>query len=429
MIHKFRCRRITSVCALVVVFFAGAEFALSQMPNVEVKLSDGQTRIAPVQSFGLDDVTLSAEAGTERVRFEDIAQIVFRSVPIATSPSTCVATLIDGSTLKLSEIRFGERDAELSSADTFQATVGLRNLSLVQFDRFENSPEFAQQFRELQNEDSISGDAIVVERKGELTTVEGVVGELDADKLEFSIGDRTARVALDKIKAIMFYRASGRELPRALGELKLLDGTALRVKRIALADDLLLCTLVCGEELTFPFDVIGELDLAAERATFLSDLQPSTNDWQPLLASSSIANMLRRLKLAKLNQTFNGQPLTLKLVPNSETPYASKLKVFEHGIAINGGGKIAFRLNRQYKSLSGVIGFRPQADANGNVLFRIMVDNRVAFEQNLVHKEMLQPVELNLELNDADRVVFEVDYHDSRSVGDELHLVDLKVKK
>lgn len=86
-------------------------------------------------------------------------------------------------------------------------------------------------------------------------------------------------------------------------------------------------------------------------------------------------------------------------------------------------------MKRKFRKLTGWVGFDPSANPSGIVLFKIIVDGKVKVEQELVSREMNNPVELNVEITNADRIVFQVDYHDGRSIGDQLHLVNLKVSR
>jgi hypothetical protein len=147
------------------------------------------------------------------------------------------------------------------------------------------------------------------------------------------------------------------------------------------------------------------------------------------MTSDAILEKLRRLRLARVNQSFAGRPLSLKFYPDNELSFFAETKQFENGYSIQSGGKLAFALNQQYKTLTGWVGFDPAASPSGNVLFKILVDGKVILEKELIHRVTQNPLELNVDIQDADRIVFQVDYHDGRSSGDQLNLVDLKVSR
>ena len=54
---------------------------------------------------------------------------------------------------------------------------------------------------------------------------------------------------------------------------------------------------------------------------------------------------------------------------------------------------------------------------------------KLLLQERLENKMMDRPLKLDLDINGAKRIVFELSYHDGRSVGDQVHLVDLKVSK
>jgi len=229
--------------------------------------------------------------------------------------------------------------------------------------------------------------------------------------------------------AILFYHAAGRELATPTCQIILTDASKAVVRRLSWKNQSCVATLVCGTELTIPLESISLLDFSLGRDEFLSQIEPSTNDWSALLTSSAVVEKLRRLKLARANESFKGLPLALKFSPQQGLTFVSQTRQFEHGYAIQGGGKLAFSLGGRYRKLTGLVGFDPAANITGHVKFTLLVDGKPVLEQELVHRTMKNPIQLDFDIKDAKRVVFQVDYQDGRSTGDQLHLVNLKVSQ
>ena len=57
----------------------------------------------------------------------------------------------------------------------------------------------------------------------------------------------------------------------------------------------------------------------------------------------------------------------------------------------------------------------------------IQVDGANHVEEVLDAAKMKSAFPIDIDLNDADRIVFQVEYHDRRSVGDILHAVEMKL--
>ena len=154
---------------------------------------------------------------------------------------------------------------------------------------------------------------------------------------------------------------------------------------------------------------------------------PTTNDWEPLIASASLVERLRSLKLARLNESFTASPLSLRVFDEQNLLSPGRIQQFEHGVAIQGGGKIAFSLNGQYSRLTGLAGFSPEASLGGKVTLKIVADGKTAFEKSLVHRTMRGPERIDLDVEGVERIVLIVGYNDGRSTGDRIHLADLKL--
>ena len=115
--------------------------------------------------------------------------------------------------------------------------------------------------------------------------------------------------------------------------------------------------------------------------------------------------------------------------PDPELRFLSELRSFERGIAMAGGTRLSYGVNGRYKRLSGWVGFDPDANQAGNVKLTIRGDGQKLLEKEMLAQQMENPFELTLDINSVQRLTFQVDYHDGRAIGDNIHLVDIKVTK
>jgi len=59
----------------------------------------------------------------------------------------------------------------------------------------------------------------------------------------------------------------------------------------------------------------------------------------------------------------------------------------------------------------------------------MQLDGKNRIEKVLDAPTLREPFEIDVELTGADRIVFQVEYHDRRSVGDILHAVEMKLHR
>ena len=176
--------------------------------------------------------------------------------------------------------------------------------------------------------------------------------------------------------------------------------------------------------------VVAALDFSTGRAIYLSDLLPTTNDWKPLVASSASLESLSRLNLSIADESFSGKPLSLRTLPSDGLDFLATTRAYDNGFAIAAGGRLAFNLNGQFQRLTGLAGFDPDTQALcGNVELQIQIDDKVALSKVMDNQKLLQPFAIDLNLANAKRLVIRVNYHDGRSVGDQIHLVDVRLSR
>ena len=416
-------------CLLFATIAFSPKLIFAQASNVELKTVAGETTNGRLAAIGIDSVTLESKSGKVIFSFDQIESIDFGVAAQPPSGLSAQITLVDGSNIQAKSFSKKSSTFDVIFHCELEHALEARFIDAIRFRTYQNDAEHTRQWREILADTTREGDALVVNRSGELSTVEGVVGDLVGEKIAFSIEDRTAQVALSKIDAILFFHANNQDWAKPICEITLPDQSRVLARKLQWNEAELTVTSVCGAEFNFPVSVLSQINFSLGRDVFLSDVTPSTNDWQPLVTSSRIYEKLRKLKLARINKSFSGQPLSLKFESKTELSFAAERKQYEKGFAIQGGGKLAFALKGQYERLTGLVGFDPEASISGDVLFSVLVDGKVCFEKRMVNEKIANPIELDVDVTDAKRVVFQVDYQDARSVGDQIHLVNLKVSQ
>lgn len=430
-----RARQFSNISIAILLWVSCVDFyvlgqsSFGQSRNVVLSTASGETFEGIIESIGLDRIKLQTAEQTIEFEIEKVDSIDTGNQANAPEKISTLIELVDGSSLNGSKfsIAAGDFSTQLECGIGFAANT--RDIDALRFKSYENKLELSKQYRKIQDDDSREGDTIIVNREGELSSVEGIVGDFGEGKLEFSISDRAARVSLEKMDAVLFYHAADRELAQPACEVLLTDASKAFVRRLNWKDQSCIATLVCGTEITIPFESISKLDFSIGKDELLSQMQPTTNDWNALITSAAIVDKLRGLKLARANESFKGLPLALKFFPNEGLSFVSEIRQFEHGYAVQGGGKLAFSLGGRYQKLTGLVGFDPAANITGRVKFTVLLDGKIAVEEVLIHRAMKNPFQLDVDVKDAKRLVFQVDYQDGRSTGDQLHLVNLKVSQ
>ena len=404
---------------------------------VIVELTDGSSVEGNINSFAEASVELSAPddaAEPLNLSFKQITSLDFETSG-ANNNSTDLeiqsqgrVSFVDGSQASIGSIGIQDGVAEITTVAGVSIEANVSNLKTISFLGSDSDNDQKQQWSNLLGEALPTSDAIVVSKNGTLQLIEGIVGDINDQNLTFSIESRTAEVALEKIKGVVFYRAE-RELTEPMCLLTLADASKFQIRNVDLEGSDLNLTSIGGLQFAIDASQLRRMDFSVGRSVYLSDLIPSTNTWTPLLASSEILEPLKALRIARFNSDFRDQPLMLSSTPESGLSYLVETVAYEKGIAISGGGRVVFALNKQFKRLSGLVGFDPEAHAGSVVRFLVKTDGQTAISEVMRADEILQPIALDLDVSSTDRISFSVEYEDGRSAGDVLHLVDFKVSR
>jgi len=334
--------------------------------------------------------------------------------------------LLDGSSVFADKYKYvdGKIEATLSTGKVI--SISKRNVSSIVFAGDRETTH--KQVRQIKQDADIAADTLVVIRSGEFNAIEGIVKGLDQDSVQFAIDDQSADVPISKLAAITFFKASKTDYSDPLATCVLSDSSRIKLRSFKLDAKHFALTSLTGDLFNVEFSKVVSLEFSSTESVPLSELPPSTNDWRPLLADSGIVGKLKQLRLARFDQSFNGQRLSLEFPrPPAEVEAGrsrTTTREFDSGIAIQGGGRLAWRLDGAYISLSGLLGFPPQASEFGAVRVRMLADGDVVFDQELSKKTMTEPESFEIDLADKRRLVIEIDYADDRSIGDLIHLVN-----
>ena len=410
----------------------------AQTPSVMVTLVDQTQYEGAISECSIDILSLQTETGEKKLAIEEVELVRFQeSAPVSADGSARLRLLdyseivatspaIEGKRL-VGKFGFGSKSKFLK-----------RNVRSIVFDRGQEYDNLVRQVDTVLADRSIAADTLIVFRKGEFNAIEGVVKNLNADRVEFSIGDQTAEVALAKVSAITFFKAGAAEaiedrFSTPLATCELVDGSLLRLSRFAVSDKKIEAVALCGERFSLEYENVLSLNFKMTTSVPISELTPTTNDWSPLVTTASVIEPLRQLRLARFDKSFSGNPIALDVVRPAEEVARGKTatfaKSFDSGIAIHGGGRIAWRLGGNYNRLRGTIGFSPAASPLGSVKFRVLVDGQLQVEQELRKSKMNGPIDFEVEIEGRQRLVFAVDYADGNSIGDIVHLVDVVLEK
>ena len=417
---------------LAIVLPLFGSLALAQTPTAEVRTLDGTKVAGTMVEVTIDQLKLETAKGPQVIALSRIEAIQFPESRKTQLPEQAAQfQLLDGSSVFVKQYKLADQKIASTLTGGTAVSIPKRNVSSIVFKSDDNAIQ--RQVDQIKQDADIVADTLVVLRGEEFNAIEGIVKGLDQKSVQFAIEDQSADVPIEKLSAITFFKAGQNDYSDPLATCVLSDTSRIKLRGFNLAPKQLVLTSLTGEKFNVDFTDVVSLEFDATVFIPITDLMPSTNDWNPLLAGSGIVEKLRSLRLARMNQSFSGRPLSLEVPRTDAEIEAGKTltveRSFETGIAIQGGGRLAWRLDGDYQSIKGLVGFSPDASEFGNVKLRLLVDGKVAYEQELVKSAMTEPETFEVDLQDRQRMIIEIDYADGRSIGDMIHLVNVTLQK
>jgi len=397
--------------------------------SILVKTTDGQSLAGELVALDGQLLELVIQEEKQTLAFDQIDSASFPNAVQNQQPSVLQCQLADGSSFNAQKISVSEAQANLQLSSGQQIAIAQSSLkSLLLFD-VKDDPDKLRRWDEFLPSFTASNDAIVAEKNGALQAIEGIVGDVGNNGFDFQMGGRQVTVKAEKLTGVIFYRAD-RELPETVCHVRLNDDSIIAAAQLSMAEGNVNIVTGTEDRIALPVNAIASFDLSAGRAIYLSDLLPTTNDWKPLVASRTHLESLTKLNQSVANGSFTGQPLSLRTVASDGLDFLSTTQTYSKGFAISAGGRLAFNLNGQFRRLTALTGFDPEMDAlAGSVRLEIQVDQKIALSAVLENRQLVKPFAVDVDLTNAKRLVIRVNYHDGRSVGDRIHLVDARLSR
>ncbi|MEK6644055.1 MAG: NPCBM/NEW2 domain-containing protein [Planctomycetota bacterium] len=210
-------------------------------------------------------------------------------------------------------------------------------------------------------------DVLIVVKDNKPVVVTGALERITPDGIEFTIGRKTQKIALDTAYAAVFAGVPSLEAQPSSAvtcKLRLLTGSELP-GRLASTDDANI-RLDAGTLGTVdaPWELVDELRFRSERIVYLSDLRPSAVTTHSILDIEFPPRM---------DRSVTGTVISLRG------------RSFEKGIGTHSMTSMTFDLKGDYERFTAVVGIDDTASPHGSVILRVLADGRELFKSPPLH--------------------------------------------
>lgn len=379
--------------------------AMSAAPEFTAQLSGGQQVAGQLSELSADRVVLKTADGPRNVHGEAIE--LRRNTATEPSRSPVGVDLWDGSTLAASDYRLTGKKALVKLASGSEIQLDATTVSTVRF--HDQAPDIARQWNEILRAGR-TDDLLVVRKQDALDSLAGVIGDVNDETVQFTLGDEALQVKRTKVEGLVFAQPAGAARPRG-AFCTLIDrfGTKLAAQRVKIEGGAAKVMSPSGVELSMPLE---QLALVRFNVQFLSDLEPEQVVYTPFVAGR---------KSLKAERAFFGPRLNRGLEPSG---MRLGERQFSKGITMHSRSELVFRLPGGFSRFQATAGIDDSVRPGGNVRLLVYGDDRLLAEQVITGRD--EPRRLDVDIRGAARLKIVADYNGDE-VADHLDLCEARI--
>ena len=363
-------------------------------------------------------VQIQTPDGLQSFPLKALRRVAVSDSKSATPENAVNVELLDGSRLVATKfsVTGGKAAAVVSGAEATGPTNRLRH---ALFRDLSKDPMLQADWDALLAR-RLEGDSLAFTRERDDTLImehlEGAIGNVDEEAVAFSYQGDILKPKRTKVLGLV-YLTVDRELPAAIGIVRLTDGSTLQASDLKWESDQLQVTLSSGWSLELPGASLESFEFAASNTVYLSELKPTSVTCEPFFGV--VLDSERQGYLPRMDEDHRGKPLKL-----SERDETSK------GIAIRSHTTLVYRFDKPYKRLqatAGIAEYILNGDVTPHLVLKIATDRKVLLEEEITGDS--KPLEIDLDLAGVQRLTVEVQYGKAQDIADFLHLCNVRLTK
>lgn len=392
--------------ALVVTSLLGAA------PTVELHTLDGRTVRGSVAEFSTASIVVTTDSGQVALEAGGLLDVVPQPTSTAApseSAGPCHIDLVDGSSIVAREYAIDGGDATLTLADGGAMHLPHDAIRAVRF--AEQTEPVAAQWSTIVSAPQ-AADLIVVRKDEALDYLEGVLGRVTAETVEFKLDDELIPVGRGKVEGIVYYHGK-RELPASVCVVADRDGSTAEAREVHLDGERLRIVSAAGATIDWPWASVARIDFSKGKLVYLSDLEPESFTWSPYFGTAADQPALAGFLRWRADRGFASPTLRVGGIAYSK------------GIALHSRSELTFRLTGRFRTLQATAGIDDAAGKGGNVELVIQGDDRELLRTTVAGGQA--PIPIELDVAGVERLKIVVDFGDDLDVADHLDLCEAKV--
>lgn len=376
---------------------------LMAAPEVQVRTLDGNSAKGSLENISSQQIVLNQQ-GTSRTFLTNNLQTIQVGTAPVVSRDALLVELSDGTQFQAKQYTAADGTSTIETTGGMSVTLPSSKVAALRLGR--ETETLLKEWEELKEKKTAS-DLLVIQKEEALDYLEGVIGAIDEERINFAIPGREIKANREKVYGIFFYQRAGRQLPESICQVVDVDGSRYEVRELKLTDQGLAITTPSGAEFTRKLSGISSLDYTRGKIVYLSDLKPLNLKETPF---------------------YDIMPASTRFDTNLE---GGKLKIgsqeFEKGLALHSRTEVEYYLGGKYRTLKAVVGIDELVGNQGHAELIISSERGQHFATQLTGSEAPRPIDIDV--SQVQRLRILVDFGKDRDVADHVNLCDAKVIK
>ena len=392
--------------------------ALLSSVVVDVTLSDGQRQSGELLALSNEQITVTLENGEKQAFARTgLQEIRFPKSEADSSPVKARVRLTDQSLIPCEAVVMEDGQIVIDKGRPGEWTAKSKTVETIRWSLPDEETD--DQWNEIATK--VGAYDLLVIRRQSLDYLKGVVVGIDSEAVKFQYSGDTIPAPLAKVAGIMLAKQAA-EQPTVRIRLTTHDGGLWMLDSASLDKNQVSVITASGVKARLPLESIASIAYPQLGAVYLTDLEPTDVRLDSLVASTVLAESLKKLNGPKFDVGYDGQPLR---IVSSQSQNGSQS--FQRGLAVQSRTELVYRLAGKYQRFTATAGIAIDSASQADVELVVFADEREAFRKAIKSED--EPVAVDVDVSSARRLKLVVDYGANLDVGDRLHLGDARLVK
>ncbi|MFK7777415.1 MAG: NPCBM/NEW2 domain-containing protein [Gimesia sp.] len=385
------------------LFCMSMTLMLAVSPEVEVTSLSGSSVSGNLQVLNKTAINLKQEQTSKEFPLSQILNIRFPKNQFQRSlQSPTSIRFTDGSIIPIQSLQSNEKQMKISGDQTGSLLIPTKSVSSIRFGNLNSN--IRKSWTKLLN-GKHKKDLLIVQKENVLDFIDGVVGSISDNKIQFFTGDDEVSVNRKRVFGIIYFRQPSPQTS-PFCSIRLTSDGLLQASSIRFSGDEFEATLECGAQAVFSQESIANLDFSQGKVRYLSDLEPRNIEYTPFFDT---------IWKYRKDKHRDGGPLRLAG------------KEYSRGLYIHSKTLLQYRIKNEYRTFRAIMGIDDSVPSIGFVYVEIKGNGRTLYSGNVRSSD--SPIKLNLDLRGVRDLDILVDFGDNLEICDHLDLCEARLIK